>query len=229
MAKISSLIKGWLNPALSPEQQMLAYCQQPDAARLKPLVERYSDDLYHFLIAQSDVAVAEDILQHTWLKVIEKHQSFKQGSNVKSWLFTIARNTLIDDLRRNQRWDFSDIDDAIAAQDSNAERYNPDSFNQSSLSHLSTEQLVSDSEQQGISETSFQLLIQALPMAQRESVILQLEGFSIQDIAMITSEKTETVKSRLRYAKLALKKHLGTNNEAVGKEEMLVSGKEYQS
>lgn len=224
MAKISSLIKGWLNPALSPEQQMLAYCQQPEAARLKPLVERYSDDLYHFLLAQSDVAMAEDILQHTWLKVIEKHQNFKQGTNVKSWLFTIARNTLIDDLRRNQRWDFSDIDDAITAQNNNVDTFSP-----GSLSHLSTEQLVSDREQQGISEKSFQLLMQTLPMAQRESVILQLEGFSILDIAMITSEKAETVKSRLRYAKLALKNHLGTNNEVLYKEDTLVSGKEYQS
>ncbi|WP_394175290.1 RNA polymerase sigma factor [Thalassotalea litorea] len=223
MAKIPSFFRGWLTPALSPEQQILAYCQQPDAALLKPLIERYSDDLYHFLLAQSQPATAEDILQNTWLKVIEKHQNFKQGMSVKSWLFTIARNTLIDELRRSRRWDFSDIDDTLSGKDIT------NSPVSSLLSHGSAEHMISQYEQQGIIDQSFQNLLQALPMTQREAIILQLEGFSIEDIAQITSEKPETIKSRLRYAKQALKKHANSKNEVSGKDNDYVSAKEYQA
>ena len=48
-----------------------------------------------------------------------------------------------------------------------------------------------------------------LPFLQREALSLQLESFSLQDIAIITHSETETVKTRLRYAKQALKQRLG--------------------
>ncbi|TKB43643.1 sigma-70 family RNA polymerase sigma factor [Thalassotalea mangrovi] len=221
MTKISSLIKGWLNPALDAEQQMLAYSHNPEPALLNPLVEQFSDDLYHFLLAQSDVAMAEEILQLTWLKVMEKRQGFTEGNSVKSWLFTIARNTLIDELRRSQRWDFSDIDDA----------QNASFAEQCSLSHKSVEQLHNDREQQKLSDESFRALIHSLPLAQREAIVLQLEGFSIVDIAIITSEKTETIKSRLRYARQSLKKQFEriNDNQCRDNHYVPVSGQEYLS
>lgn len=221
MAKISSLIKSWLNPALTAEQQMLAYAQNPEPALLKPLVERFSDDLFHFLMAQAGASYADDVLQQTWLKVIEKRQSFRAGTSVKSWLFTIARNTLLDELRRTQRWDFSDVDEVSADGKSGSEC-------EAQLSHISTEQRVSDNEQRELSQQEFQAMLQSLTLAQREAVVLQLEGFSIEEIASITSEKRETIKSRLRYAKQALKKHMVNFNPLDEAEHDCVAGKECQ-
>ncbi|WP_338324804.1 sigma factor-like helix-turn-helix DNA-binding protein [Pseudoalteromonas phenolica] len=47
---------------------------------------------------------------------------------------------------------------------------------------------------------------------QREALSLQLEGFSLQEISTITHSEVETIKTRLRYAKQALKQRLGDSH-----------------
>jgi RNA polymerase sigma-70 factor (ECF subfamily) len=51
--------------------------------------------------------------------------------------------------------------------------------------------------------------IAALPGPQRDALLLQEQGFSLQEIASITGELEETVKSRLRYARRQLRELLG--------------------
>jgi RNA polymerase sigma factor (sigma-70 family) len=46
---------------------------------------------------------AEDLYQDTILKAINYFHHFKKGTNVKAWLFTIMRNTFINDYRRQVR------------------------------------------------------------------------------------------------------------------------------
>jgi len=46
---------------------------------------------------------AEDLMQDTYIKMIENINSFKVGRNFKTWLGTIARNLAIDHYRRSQR------------------------------------------------------------------------------------------------------------------------------
>lgn len=46
---------------------------------------------------------AEDLMQDTYIKMIENINSFKAGRNFKTWLGTIARNLAIDHYRRSQR------------------------------------------------------------------------------------------------------------------------------
>ena len=46
----------------------------------------------------------------------------------------------------------------------------------------------------------FNALLDALPFLQKEAFILQQEGFSLREVAKITGENSETIKSRLRYA-----------------------------
>ncbi|MGI6786944.1 MAG: RNA polymerase sigma factor [Acholeplasmataceae bacterium] len=46
---------------------------------------------------------AEDLMQDTYIKMIENINSFQHGKNFKTWLGTIARNLAIDYYRRNQR------------------------------------------------------------------------------------------------------------------------------
>ena len=48
-----------------------------------------------------------------------------------------------------------------------------------------------------------------LPAEQRDALLLQEQGFSLEDIAQITGAPTETVKSRLRYARRQLREQLG--------------------
>jgi RNA polymerase sigma-70 factor (ECF subfamily) len=46
---------------------------------------------------------AEDLLQDTYLKAFRRYETFRPGTNLRAWLFTILRNTFINDYRRHQK------------------------------------------------------------------------------------------------------------------------------
>lgn len=58
---------------------------------------KYSDDLKQFIISKvKDSKIADDILQDTFIKIHIKKDTLKDISKIKSWIFTIARNTVLD-------------------------------------------------------------------------------------------------------------------------------------
>lgn len=184
-------MKGWFNPNLSAEQLMVKFVDSNNSKYLSQLVQLFNDDLYHYLRSQISQQYAEDILQSLWLKVIEKRHYFNWQMSFKSWVFTIARNCLIDELRRDHRWQYSELDEIV---DENVQ---------------SVEQVHINSDLQ----QAFNCLLEQLPFVQKESFILQQEGFSITEIANICSTKPETIKSRLRYARNYFKQHLEALND----------------
>ncbi len=58
----------------------------------------------YILRITASVADAEDIVQDTFMKALEKADTFKQESSVKTWLFAIASNLAKDNLRAKKRW-----------------------------------------------------------------------------------------------------------------------------
>jgi len=57
----------------------------------------YSEDLKRFIISKViDVTIADDILQDTFIKIHTKLHTLKDLSKLKSWCFTIARNSILD-------------------------------------------------------------------------------------------------------------------------------------
>ena len=184
------MIKGWLNTYITPEKLLEDYVSTGDRNNIVKLVEQFNLSIYHYLVSLSDKEIAEDTIQTTWLKVIKVQSTTKQHTNVKSWLYTIARNTLIDELRRQQRWQYQELEEH----------------------HLDCSSLTQELERNDRRE-SFNLAITQLPFYQREVFIFQQEGFSIFEICELTSESFETVKSRLRYARKNLKEMLGKHHE----------------
>ena len=161
---------------------MLRYAQHGKPEHLDALVNLIGNDLYHFLLSQTDPTLAADLCQSTWLKVIEKRQYYKTGGRFKSWLFTLGRNLMIDHLRQQNRWQTQELNDDEL---------------------VSVELDESFSEQQSLA--AFNQLLEALPFLQKEAFILQKEGFSLDEIAHITGDHVQTIKSRLRYAKKLFK------------------------
>jgi len=189
--KLPSTIKGWLSAKqirlTSPEETMTQYILTGKRRYLSLLVEEFNGALFHYLLSQSDNTIAEDVVQLTWLKVM-KTSNKVAPTHVKSWLFTIARNTLIDELRKQNKWHLSNQDEQqllcnnLNAEQQLAHQHNIDKFNSALLQ---------------------------LPFLQREAFIFQQEGFSIVDIGELTHSSHETVKSRLRYARTYLKNTIG--------------------
>lgn len=183
------MIKGWLNPPSTPEKLLMDYVATSNQKYLSLLVAEFNLSIYHFLLSLSTKELAEDVLQMTWLKVMKTTGTNHTHTNVKSWLFTIARNTLIDELRQQQKWNWQALDDDLIQ-----------------VSDLSKEF------EQADKLAKFNEAIITLPFYQREAFIFQQEGFSVAEICDLTEESFETVKSRLRYARNNLKKLLGTNS-----------------
>src|SRR5688500_2240041 len=92
-------------PVQQDAQLMIRFQRDGDRAALERLVERNSRALLSFLTRLSrNRAVAEDVAQQTWLKVIDvaREGSFAASSGVafRTWLCTLARNHFIDEYRR---------------------------------------------------------------------------------------------------------------------------------
>jgi RNA polymerase sigma-70 factor, ECF subfamily len=74
-----------------------------DMALLNQLVERYQYRLVRYLIyLTASRERVEDLAQETWLRVLNRGGQFDGRSRFESWLFSIARNLAIDDLRRRR-------------------------------------------------------------------------------------------------------------------------------
>lgn len=71
---------------------------------LEEIYDRYFKDVYLFVYSLSkNQHIAEDITSETFLKVMHSLDSFKGESDLKVWLFQIAKNTYYSYLRKNKR------------------------------------------------------------------------------------------------------------------------------
>lgn len=187
---LSFFVSGWFGSDSSAEQLFALYRDTGSAAYLEKLIALHGNELYHFLAQQSDKALAEDISQQYWLKLIEQPYSFAGTSSFKTWLFSVGRNCLIDELRRRKRWQTDMPETGLAA------------------STCLAQQLDANRRQLLFSEQ-----LQLLPFLQREALMLQLEGFSLQQISDITRQPVEAIKSRLRYARQFLQQLAGGSDD----------------
>lgn len=190
-ASLQSLFQGKREKALGvSERLMLRYGAKGDEASLAALFDLHNHKLFYFLKMLSDSAVAEDICQRTWIKVIESRHLFKSGDNFQAWLFTIGRRTLIDEFRKNAKLE-----------------YNNDAVEAFSLTELVkyAQSSIEDDVQNGLEKDWFKACLQQLPYKQKEALTLQFEGFGLSEIAAICGAEKETVKTRIRYAKDSLK------------------------
>ncbi|MEN3324886.1 sigma-70 family RNA polymerase sigma factor [Mariniflexile soesokkakense] len=72
----------------------------------------YSNDIKHFILSKvKDAVVADDLLQETFIKVHTKLNTLKDEDKLKSWLFSIARYTVLDYFRNNNiTYEISEVD-----------------------------------------------------------------------------------------------------------------------
>lgn len=68
------------------------------------LLDEHASSLRRFLVGYVGWAEADDCLQDTWLAALEAYPGLRHGSNLRGWLFTIARRKALDCLRR-RAWD----------------------------------------------------------------------------------------------------------------------------
>jgi RNA polymerase sigma-70 factor (ECF subfamily) len=136
---------------------------------------------------------ADDLVQETLFKAWNHLESFKEGTNLKAWLFTILRNTYFSE-RRKRRREVEDADGAYAAR------------------------LATHPTQHGhMDMQDFRAALTQLPDDQREALILVgAAGFSYEEAAEISSCAVGTIKSRVNRARNRLAGILGMDLEESG-------------
>jgi len=178
-------------PAHDDAQLMLRFQRDGDRTALERLFERNRGALLRFLTRLSrNRAIAEDVAQQTWLKVIDvaNQGAFAAASGVafRTWLCTLARNHFIDEYRRKFAAARSvplpaDLGAALAE----VHRVVPDP----------AEPL--DERQRN---ARLHRALQRLPLEQRRVVALWADGVRIGAIAALTQAPRDTVLSRKKYA-----------------------------
>lgn len=72
----------------------------PNHVRIEELVDEYSDMLYSFALSRvNDPPLAKDMVQETFIKAYQNRQKLEGISSIKSWLFKVLKNGIIDHYR----------------------------------------------------------------------------------------------------------------------------------
>jgi RNA polymerase sigma factor (sigma-70 family) len=169
------------------------------------LLKRHKSKVYTtiYLIVK-DQYIAEDLLQETFIKAINKLRSGKYNEEGKflPWIVRIAQNLAIDYFRRNKRYPTIVLEDG-----SNV-------FNSLNFSEDSMESVRIKNE----THTLLREMIQTLPESQREVLMMRhYSEMSFQEIAEATGVSINTALGRMRYALINLRKKFEKENIAYDK------------
>ena len=158
------------------------------------LFERYKKMLYGYFCNQTyDKAFSEDLVQATFYRLIKYKHNYQAGENFKAWLFTIGRNAMIDEIRKNKRNKHQAMEPNMDRADENIEA-------DRALRH------------QDISD----MLNQALAKLDKEKreilYLVKIQEKKYKEVAQILSIKESAVKSKVFRAIKELQKHYGHLN-----------------
>ncbi|MFK7846895.1 MAG: RNA polymerase sigma factor [Rhodothermales bacterium] len=84
------------------DRALIEAFQTGDEFAFVSLYNRYKDAVYAFCVKMLlNKELAQDVLQDTFLRVYENRERLLKTDSFKAWLFTIARNQCLNQLRRN--------------------------------------------------------------------------------------------------------------------------------
>jgi RNA polymerase sigma factor (sigma-70 family) len=171
-----------------------------DEKSLEILINKHNQRLTSFIYSKVlDRAIAEDIFQDTFIKVIKtlKRGAYNEEGKFLPWVMRIAHNLIIDHFRRNKRMpkfegseDFN-IFSVLGDNKLDAER-----------------QLIKDQ-----IDSDLGLLIGELPDDQKEVLVMRIyKDMSFKEISENTGVSINTALGRMRYALINLRKIIEKNN-----------------
>ena len=187
----------------SDEDLMLAY-QRGDTSAFEALLRRHEKGIFGFAWRQlGSRAQAEEVTQECFLRVITASSRYTARASFRHYLYQIARNLCVDQLRRKA----PEVETPSGSGASEILDSIPNG-NPGPAAHAGTHRL----------RMALHRALQHLPPEQREVFLLkEIRDLKLQDVARITGSNLNTVKSRLRYALLGLREQLA--REGVGRED----------
>ena len=175
---------------------MLAYAAG-DAEAFDILYARHKGGVYRYMLRHcARRAVADELFQDVWSNLIRARASYAPTAKFTTWLYRLAHNRWIDQVRADGHLALVSSDD-----DAHAEAL-------VAIAASRVDEPLARAENRELAER-LRSAVAALPPAQRDAFLLQQEaGLTLSEIAELTGVGAETVKSRIRYALAKLREGL---------------------
>ncbi len=183
-------------------QQILAGDQQA----FETLVQRYSTPLFNFICRfLGDYDLACDVSQQVFLQLYLSLPTLRTGDPLKAWLFQVARNRCLDELRRKHAIHFSELESSSDEEELSPLAAVPD-----------TSPLPEELAERHDLQECLQRAIEGLPPKFRSVVLLRYAGqLSFSEIGQVLAMPEATAKTYFQRAKPLLRTALSTQLQGI--------------
>jgi RNA polymerase sigma factor (sigma-70 family) len=170
------------------DELLMEAVKNGDLQQTSALFERYNKRIFNFLARLTmDRALAEDLTQNVFLRIIKYRNSYREGARFQSWIYQVARNVFSDHYQVHKN-KFSDFVDVEKVSDS---LYDPE-----------------ESETMDEQEKILQRSMAKLSEEQRELLILtRFQHMKYEEVATIMDTTVANIKVKVHRAILKLREH----------------------
>ena len=161
--------------------------QRRDPELLDQLIEQYQYRLFRYLVHLTGSRErAEDFFQETWIRVLERGHQYNGKHKFEAWLFTIARNLVIDWQRSKK---MQSLDQLLDPEEGGGAPKEFPALNEPSP----LQSVLRNEERSGVHAS-----LERVPTIYREVLLLRFqEELGLEEIAGVLAAPLSTVKSRL--------------------------------
>jgi RNA polymerase sigma-70 factor (ECF subfamily) len=183
-----------------PDAALMLRVQRGDRAAFTELVTKYQQPIYNFILRTlRDETEAEDIAQTAFVQVWKSAARYRPSARFSTWLFTIARNLCLNEIRRRSRHPADSLDaPAITGEEHTVPQI------EDAAAAQPTDALL-----QGELETKLAAALADLPENQRTAILLcQRDELSYEEIAKVLDCSLSATKSLIFRGRETLKQRL---------------------
>lgn len=183
-----------------PDTELMLRVKRGDMEAFAVLVEKYKQPVMNLVYrALPDPTEAEDLAQNVFIQVHKSAHRYKPSAKFSTWLFTIARNLCLNEIRRRTRHPAESLDQQDATSDGDVARQVADTRHRDPGDLLLKDEL----------ERKVEEAIRALPAKQRIALLLcREEELSYEEIARVLGRSVSATKSLIHRARETLKARL---------------------
>jgi len=183
-----------------PDAALMLRVKRGNRAAFTELVEKYKQPVMNFIFRTlRDETEAEDLAQNVFLQVYKSRRRYEQTAKFSTWLFTIARNLCLNELRRRSRHPAESLEEKpVENEDQPRQQFEDKS------QIAPPEKLLHGELEQKILEA-----LDGLPENQRSAILLcRQEDLSYEEIAGILGCSLSATKSLIHRGRETLKEKL---------------------